>query len=290
VGKASSSKKVQRAARAAATSRGVGEKRERGFPLLVLAVVVLGIGLVLAARSSREEAVAPFRTDHWHSAYEIYECGVLRPSLQTQTDPDGIHTHGDSLIHIHPFNSSATGDDARLGVFLDASGLEIDEEGIDSSGSFDAGFAAIDNATGCDGADSEIVVTRWNIGPGNVPEVETTYRGDFRDIQFLHEREAFTMAKVPVGEDAPPPTAAVLAQLDASTGTTNLASADFELPPVDDSTDTDTDTDPDAEADPDAESTDGDPDVEPETDAEAETPAEGDGTDGGEGDGESDAE
>jgi hypothetical protein len=282
VGKASSSKKVQRAARAAATSRGVGEKRERGFPLLVLAVVVLGVGLVLAARSSREEAVAPFRTDHWHSAYEIYECGVLRSSLQTQTDPDGIHTHGDSLIHIHPFNSSATGDDARLGVFLDASGLEIDDEGIDSSGSFDAGFAAIDNATGCDGADSEIVVTRWNIGPGNVPEVETTYRGDFRDIQFLHEREAFTMAKVPVGEDAPPPTAAVLAQLDTSTGTTNLASADLELPPVDDSTDTGTD--------PDVESTDGDadPDADPET--EAETPAEGDGTEGGEGDGDSDAE
>jgi hypothetical protein len=282
VGKASSSKKVPRAARAAATSRGVGEKRERGFPLLVLAVVVLGVGLVLAARSSREEAVAPFRTDHWHSAYEIYECGVLRSSLQTQTDPDGIHTHGDSLIHIHPFNSSATGDDARLGVFLDASGLEIDDEGIDSSGSFDAGFAAIDNATGCDGADSEIVVTRWNIGPGNVPEVETTYRGDFRDIQFLHEREAFTMAKVPVGEDAPPPTAAVLAQLDTSTGTTNLASADLELPPVDDSTDTGTD--------PDVESTDGDadPDADPET--EAETPAEGDGTEGGEGDGDSDAE
>ncbi len=248
----------------------------------MLAVVVLGVGLVLAARSSREEAVAPFRTDHWHSAYEIYECGVLRSSLQTQTDPDGIHTHGDSLIHIHPFNSSATGDDARLGVFLDASGLEIDDEGIDSSGSFDAGFAAIDNATGCDGADSEIVVTRWNIGPGNVPEVETTYRGDFRDIQFLHEREAFTMAKVPVGEDAPPPTAAVLAQLDTSTGTTNLASADLELPPVDDSTDTGTD--------PDVESTDGDadPDADPET--EAETPAEGDGTEGGEGDGDSDAE
>lgn len=288
MGKASSSKKVQRAARAAATSRGVGEKRERGFPLLVLAVVVLGVGLVLAARSSREEAVAPFRTDHWHSAYEIYECGVLRSSLQTQTDPDGIHTHGDSLIHIHPFNSSATGDDARLGVFLDASGLEIDDEGIDSSGSFDAGFEPIDNATGCDGADSEIVVTRWNIGPGNVPEIETTYRGDFRDIQFLHEREAFTMAKVPVGEDAPPPSAAVLAQLDLSTGTTNLASADLELPPGDDSTDTDAEPDADAEAD--AEGTEADPDAEADPAADAETPAEGDGTEGGEGGDDSDAE
>ena len=243
MGKASSSKKVQRAARAAASSRGVGEKRERGFTLLVLAVVVLGIGLVLAARSSRDEQVAPFITDHWHSAYEIYDCGTARSALQTQTDPDGIHTHADGLLHIHPFNSSATGVDARLGVFLEASGLRIDADGIDATGSFDAGFEPIDNSTGCDGADSEIVVTRWNVDGPDGLQVETTYRGDFADIRFLEEREAFTIAKVPVGEDAPEPSAAVLAQLDTSTGTTNLESSDFDPLAIDDSTTDDSTTD-----------------------------------------------
>ena len=234
VGKASSSKKVQRAARAAASSRGVGEKRERGFPLLVLAIVVLGVGLVLAARSSREEQVAPFRSDHWHSAYEVFDCGVARPILATQTDPDGIHTHGDGLIHIHPFNSSATGADARLAVFMDSSGLRIGADEIEATGSFDSGYAPVDNSTGCDGVDSEIVVSRWNIdGPDGI-SLETTYRGDFGEIRFLSDREAFTIAKVPVGEDAPEPSAAVLAQLDSSTGTTNLESEDLQLPSLDD--------------------------------------------------------
>ncbi|MEQ8840627.1 MAG: hypothetical protein RIB98_06575 [Acidimicrobiales bacterium] len=236
MGKASSSKKVQRAARAAASSRGVGEKRERGFPLLVLAIVVLGVGLVIAARSSRDEAVAPFLspTTHWHSALEITDCGEVAPTLLTQLDPDGIHTHADGLIHIHPFNSSATGTDARLGVFMDATGLRIDSDGIDATGSFDAGFPPIDNSTGCDGEDSEIVVTRWIVDGSGGPELETTYRDDFGDIRFLREREAFTVGKVPVGEDAPEPSAAILAQLDATTGTTNLESDTFDLPPLDD--------------------------------------------------------
>jgi hypothetical protein len=203
-----------------------------------MAVVILGVGLVFAARSSRDEQVAPFRSDHWHSAYEVFDCGVSRSALQTQTDPDGIHTHGDGLLHIHPFNSSATGTDADLGVFFDASGLRIDDGGIDATGSFDAGFVPIDNSTGCDGADSEIVVTRWNVDGPDGLQVETTYRGDFADIRLLHEREAFTIAKVPVGEDAPAPSAAVLAQLDTSTGTTNLASEDIELPDLADTTTT----------------------------------------------------
>lgn len=190
----------------------------------MLAVVVLGVGLVLVARSSREEKVAPFRSDHWHAAYEIYDCGSLAGALQTQLGPDGIHTHADGLIHIHPGNSSATGKEARLGVFMDATGLSVTTDGIDTSGSFDAGFTPVDNATGCDGTDSEIVVTRWNVDGADGLSLETTYRGDFADIGFLHEREAFTIAKVPVGEDAPAPSAAVLAQLDASTNSTNLVS------------------------------------------------------------------
>ena len=139
--KASSSKKVQRAARAAASSRGTGETRERGFPILVAVVVLLGIGLVFAARGSRDEAVAPFLSDHWHSAYEVYDCGTSLPPIVNETDPDGIHTHGDGLLHIHPFNSSATGTDARLGVFFSASGLDANESTI-SSGEYTAIEAA----------------------------------------------------------------------------------------------------------------------------------------------------
>lgn len=241
--------------------------------------MLLGVGLVFAARSSREEQVAPFRTDHWHSAYEIYDCGTLQPALLTETDPDGIHTHGDSLLHIHPFNSSATGTDARLGVFMDAASLQISADAIDATGSFDAAFNLIDNSTGCGDGDSEIVVTRWNVDGPNGLEAETTYRGDFADVRFLHEREAFTIAKVPVGEDAPPPSAAVLAQLDVSSGSTNFESENFELPPLDDETIDDETTDDETTDD---ETTD---EPAPDSGSSDETT-----TDGGDGSAESDSE
>ena len=96
MGKASSAKKVQRAAKAAASSRGASERRELGFPLAVLAVVILGIGLVVGARANREPAAPPRIGDHWHSAYSIYDCGEEVSFWQSAADPDGIHSHGDS--------------------------------------------------------------------------------------------------------------------------------------------------------------------------------------------------
>lgn len=224
VGKASSSKKVQRAARAAASSRGAGERRERGFPLLVGLVILLGVGLVVAARGSRDPLVAPLLDDHWHSAFQVYDCGELQPILTDETDPDGIHTHADGLIHIHPFNSSATGDDASLRVFFDSAGVSMTDTTISSRD-----FDTVDASTGCDGADAELVVARWKVdGDDGVrldtPELVATYPPDPGSIRFLEDREAFTLAKVPVGEDPPPPSDSVLDQLDASTGTTNIAS------------------------------------------------------------------
>ena len=216
MGKASSSKKVQRAAQAAEASRGGGERRERGFPLLVGVLILLGVGLVLAARGTRDPAVAPLLTDHWHAAIEIYDCGTVQPTLQTQTDPDGIHTHGDSMAHIHPFNSSATGEDARLTVFFEAADVRISDTTINAPD-----FPTIDGTSGCDGADSVLKVARWVVdGPSGI-ELETVYTSDFGEIRFLQNREAFTIAKVPVGEDPPPPSDSVLAQLDSSTGVGN---------------------------------------------------------------------
>ncbi|MEZ5165604.1 MAG: hypothetical protein R2695_03595 [Acidimicrobiales bacterium] len=223
VGKASSSKKVQRAARAAASSRGTGERKERGFPLLMALVVLLGIGLVVAARSSRETLIPPFvgenlEDGHWHSALDVYDCGTIQPAVvNTLNDPDGIHTHGDSLIHVHPFNSSASGKSARFGVFFDAIGMKVTTDSIS-----DPAFPTIQNDGGCAGADSEIVIGRWALGGDDGPELVNIYKKDFADIRFLDDGEAFTVAKVPVGEDPPAPSETSLAQLAAATGSTNI--------------------------------------------------------------------
>jgi hypothetical protein len=242
VGKASSSKKVQRAAKAAASSRGTGEKRELGFPMLVVLIAVLGVALVWMARESRDELVAPFLDDHWHLGYEVYDCGQLQPALLNEFDPDGIHTHGDGLIHIHPFNSSATGADARLGVFMDAVGLTVTNDLIDAD---ETGFSPIDGTSGCGGEESEIRVARYDAG--NTESPLTEFDGDFRDIRFLENLETLIIAKVPVGGDMPTPSAEVQAQLVTHGAGTNEASeTPFTLDPLSDVPDEETPAEDDA--------------------------------------------
>ncbi len=53
------------------------------------------------------------------------------------------------------------------------------------------------------------------------PEVVliSVFDDDFGSIPFLQNREAFVIAKVPAGEDPPPPSQASLVALDATTNT-----------------------------------------------------------------------
>jgi hypothetical protein len=129
MGKASSSKKV---ARAAGTG---GGRTNRGrvpwlYYLSIALVVVLGTALVVASRNHRLQSISangkvpPIAgQDHWHVAYGAFVCdnsaagGHFLPPVTNQTDPVGIHTHGDGVIHVHPFVNSAAGKNAVLGKF-----------------------------------------------------------------------------------------------------------------------------------------------------------------------------
>lgn len=84
-----------------------------------------------AAGSSRVDGSAPTTDDHWHVAFGVYGCDRYQQDIVSENDPAGIHTHGDGVIHIHPFPSSATGrpeitgNKVVLGVFLDVVGLRV---------------------------------------------------------------------------------------------------------------------------------------------------------------------
>ena len=210
VAKASSSKKVQRAARAAASSKGTSERRPIGFPLVVVLIVLLGIGLVVAARGSRDPITSPTTADHWHSAYTMFDCGTPLPRLSGSNDPDGIHSHNDSIIHIHPRNSSATGSDARIGVFLDTMNANITTEGIYAN---NGEFAAVLAADGCNGEPAAIKAARWELQIGAEPTLVEVFEDNFRDIRLLGDGEGFSFARVPVAEDPPPPLPEVVSSL-----------------------------------------------------------------------------
>ena len=169
-----------------------------GFPLAVGRVVVLGSLLVLWARSDREATSAPRVGDHWHSAYDVYVCDDFRSKIVVETDPNGIHTHSDGLIHIHPFNKLASGKDATMGQFFNAFGGRIDDDSV----VLDTGEVLLAGAD-CNGQPAVVKVARFDADDmERDPEVLTE---DLANVRFLKDREAFTIALVPADVEPPAP-------------------------------------------------------------------------------------
>ncbi|MGH2685267.1 MAG: hypothetical protein ACRDJP_07365, partial [Actinomycetota bacterium] len=106
MGKASSSKKVARAARAGGGRR-ASQQRNLVFPGAIAIIGILGVLLIAFARGedAADADVPPRINEHWHAAYGVNICGDWdQPLVDTQNDRLGIHTHEDGIIHIHPFS------------------------------------------------------------------------------------------------------------------------------------------------------------------------------------------
>lgn len=232
MGKASSAKKVARVARAG----GGGTSSKRGsrplFPLAIGLIVVLGVSLIVFARTSTKDAAAEApvaNQDHWHAAYGIRLCGdgFLAP-IQVQDDPVGIHTHGDGIIHVHPFTNASSGENATLGQFFDAAGVTIDDEQISVG---DTTVKEGEDTCGADEKPGVVQVAVWENAreAGSTdPEIITE---DIRDIRFTNDSMAFTIAFAPEGADiAPPPTIPTLDNLTdvAPTGGSTTATTLFD--------------------------------------------------------------
>jgi hypothetical protein len=119
MGKASSSKKVARAASTGGgrTARG---RTPWGWYSSIFLVVVVGTLLIVVSRGNVNKAAAepPTVKDHWHTAYSIDICGSVKANLPQPSTLIGIHTHTDGLIHVEPQNSLDTGKHATLGRFV----------------------------------------------------------------------------------------------------------------------------------------------------------------------------
>jgi len=205
MGKASSSKKVARAARAGSTHKGP-ERRALGFPLAVAVTVLLGSTLVLYARADESAAVEPKIGTHWHAAYGIYNCDRWEaPVADNGQDPHGIHTHDQDstadggIMHVHPFDSTAAGSNATLGVFFDTLEVKYSNEKIE----FPSGVV-LENGAKCGDKDGVLQVVRFDAD--NEAATPDVYTKDFGKIRFRKDREAFTIALVPEGTTVPRPT------------------------------------------------------------------------------------
>ena len=141
MGKASSAKKVARAATTGGgrTSQGA---RPWGWYAVMAAVAAVGVVLIVTSRNERLSADNPakaekprppssdgkFEGDHWHAAYGVFICDDFLPDIQSDRDPNGIHTHNDGVIHIHPFTSASSGSRATLGAFVQTVGMTLTDD------------------------------------------------------------------------------------------------------------------------------------------------------------------
>jgi hypothetical protein len=222
MGKASSAKKVARAARAGGRVS-AGQPRGLLFPGVLSLVVVLGLALVVYAREDRRDddlGGVPQLGDHIHQALAFNVCGEFLPEMPTFESAVGIHTHGDGVIHIHPFSQLGVGANATLGRYLDDA---REEGGLDislSSSRLDYLDETYEEGeTPCEGVeDPQLRMGYWeNVqDPTSDPEVTT---GDFKDLRLTQDGAGITIYYGdPDGDIPKPPNASQLAELGAADG------------------------------------------------------------------------
>lgn len=212
MGKASSSKKVARAARAGGRSSGT-RQRNLLFPGAIAAIVIAGTGLIAWAANDRKNdtSVAPIAfEDHWHAAIGVDICGQFEAPTPEFESPAGIHTHGDGVIHIHPFSDAGAGDNATLGVYLEGAGIELTDDSLSIGEQTWA-----EGEQDCDGEAAELVVAQWT-DVGDEGANPARFTEDFDELRFRDDGEGYTIAFLPEGDDpARPETAANLQELGA---------------------------------------------------------------------------
>ena len=200
MGKASSAKKVARASRAGGGGK-VSQQRSLTFPVTIAVVLVLGFALVIFASRDNEatadDSPPQANVDHWHAAYGIYACDAFLTPIEVQDDPEGIHSHADGVIHIHPLVGAAAGKNATLQVFPDAVGLELSDDEITVPG-----VATFKNGEDCNGEPASWKAAVWADENAETPVLVTE---DFGDIHFTNDRMLITLAFVPDGTDIPKP-------------------------------------------------------------------------------------
>ena len=180
----------------------MGRQRDLLFPSTLVVITLLGSALVVAAwRERRDDAVdvEPAIGDHWHAAFGGYVCDSFLEPVPETTSPQGIHTHGDGLIHVEPASSAGAGDNARLGLFLDSADIDLSDDKLTFGD--ESRDAAEDQ---CDGEDGELVLARWEDAQSN--EEPALIKDGFDDLRFRNDGQAYTVAFVAEGTtDIPKP-------------------------------------------------------------------------------------
>jgi hypothetical protein len=179
---------------------------------------------VVYAREDRRDddlGGVPQLGDHIHQSVAFNACGQFLPDLPEFESPVGIHTHGDGVIHIHPFSQLGVGANATFERYLedarDDGGLEVEisDDKLEYLGeTYEEG-----DADACEGVDDpQLRVAYWDDVQDAESEPEIT-TGGFGDRRLTTDGAGLTIFFGDADADIPkPPTAENLAVLGAADG------------------------------------------------------------------------
>jgi FKBP-type peptidyl-prolyl cis-trans isomerase len=146
---------------------------------------------------------APAVGDHWHIAWGVYVCDkYVKLPEATGNDPVGIHTHGDGLIHAHPFSEKAAGKNATMARFFETENIKVGNNTIK------LGSTTYFGGKDCAGKKTKLSVFRWKNRSVKSPELVA---GEASEIPLI-DQQMVVFALVPDGANiAAPPSKAELA-------------------------------------------------------------------------------
>jgi hypothetical protein len=155
-----------------------------GWYVLAGVIVVLGVVGIVFSRSSSVAQEPRANRDHWHAALGVKVCGTWLdnppPFENDAGNPSaraGIHTHGDGLMHIHPFVNAEAGRNATVGKFLSYGGWSA------NSDSFEV-WDGQPHKTG-DKCGDEAATVRWTLNGEERTDNISDYRPKDGDIIAL---------------------------------------------------------------------------------------------------------
>jgi hypothetical protein len=123
-----------------------------GWNVAIAVVVIIGVLAIALTRGGGDSSAgtgAPRAAnaatgepgDHWHTYLGVNICGEWLENVPDFEAPvgspagsqnAGIHSHGDGMIHTHPFRQSEEGRNATVGKFADYGDWSVSEDSIDA--------------------------------------------------------------------------------------------------------------------------------------------------------------